>query len=288
MTDAQPNLHRRRLGLELRSLRKAAKLSLAEAAERLDLPGAPSLSRIENGKQRVAPTSVLAFFEVYGLTDEDRRRSVRELAKLANTGRRSNLLNDYRSAIRERFVDYLQLEELALRSETFASVIPGLLQTEAYARAIVEGGRAWHHQREIDNFVQLRLARQKVLAREQPLHLWCVLDEAALMRRVGGTATMKAQLEHLLAMSEEYKHVDVQVLPFAQGAHAGTDGAFHMLHFTAGPPVAVVEPMTTSLYLEEDSHLARYEGGFDHLRSESLDVRASRDYIRNVIKENYS
>ncbi|MFF0723379.1 helix-turn-helix domain-containing protein [Streptomyces sp. NPDC004134] len=287
MTDAQPNLHRRRLGLELRSLRKATGLSLADAASRLDLPGAPSLSRIENGKQRVAPTSVLAFFDVYGLTDDDRRRQVRELAKIANSGKRSNLLDEYRSAIRDRFVDYVQLEEMAVKSETFVNIVPGLLQTEAYATAIVEGSRAWRHQREIANFVQLRMVRQAVLSREEPLHLWCVLDEAALLRRVGGNAVMKAQLEHLLAMCEQ-KNVDVQVLPFDQGAHAGLDGAYHLLHFSAGPPVAVVEPMTTSLYLEEDGHLARYESGFDHLRAEALDVRASRERIHQVLKERYA
>jgi hypothetical protein len=260
---------------------------LADAASQLDLPGAPSLSRIENGKQRVAPTSVLAFFDVYGLTDDDRRRQVRELAKLANSGKRSNLLDEYRSAIRDSFVDYVQLEEMAIRSETFVNIIPGLLQTEAYATAVVEGGGAWQHRREIDNFVQLRMVRQRVLSREEPLHLWSVLDEAALMRRVGGDAVMKAQLEHLLEMSE-HKHVDVQVLPFDQDAHAGIDGAFHLLHFSAGPPVAVVEPMTTSLYLEEDSHLARYESAFDHLRAEALDVRASREFIGKVLKEHYA
>ncbi|WBB63543.1 helix-turn-helix transcriptional regulator [Streptomyces sp. WMMC500] len=287
MTDAQPNLHRRRLGLELRSLRKATGLSLADAASQLDLPGAPSLSRIENGKQRVAPTSVLAFFDVYGLTDDDRRRQVRELAKLANSGKRSNLLDEYRSAILDPFVDYVQLEEMAVKSETFVNIVPGLLQTEAYATAIVEGSRFWRHQREVRNFVQLRMVRQAVLSREKPLHLWCVLDEAALMRRVGGDAVMKDQLEHLLTVSER-EHVDVQVLPFDQGAHAGVDGAFHLLHFSAGPPVAVVEPMTTALYLEEDGHLARYESGFDHLRAEALDVRASRKYIGKVLKERYA
>lgn len=288
MTDAEPNLHRRRLGLQLRTLRKTAGLSLAEAATKLDLPGAPSLSRIENGKQRVAPTAVLAFFNVYEVAEDDRRTHIRELAKLANSGKRSNLFNEYRSAIPDPFADYILLEELAVKCESFASIVPGLLQTEAYATAIVEGSRAWQHQREINNFVALRMARQAALNREKPLHLWCVLDEAALMRRVGGDAVMKAQLEHLINLSEEHKHVDVQVLTFDQGAHAGVDGPFYLLHFAAGPPVAAVEPMTTSLYLEEDGHLARYESGFDHLRTEALDVRASRDHIAKVLKERYA
>lgn len=288
MTDAQPNLHRRRLGLELRALRKAAGLSLAEAANQLDLPGAPSLSRIENGKQRVPPTSVFGYFEIYGLHDEPRRRHIRELAKLANSGKRSNLLNEYRSAIPDPFANYLELEDLATKSEAFASIVPGLLQTEAYATAIVEGSRSWSHQREINNFVALRMARQRALVRQEPLHLWCVLDEAALVRRVGGSAIMKAQLEHMIDMSDEHKHIDVQVLPFDRGAHAGTDGTFQLLHFPAGPPVVVVEQVTTSLYLEEDVHLARYESGFNHIRTEALSVRESRTYIHKIIKERYS
>lgn len=234
------------------------------------------------------PTSVYGYFEVYGLDDEKRRQHIRHLAKLAASGKRSNLFNEYRSAITNPFAEYLELEELATKVETFASVVPGLLQTKAYAHAIVEGSRLWHAQREIANFVELRLARQKALTKPEPLHLWCILEETALVRRVGGNAVMKEQLQHLLDMTEEHEHVDVQVMLFDHGAHAGTDGAFHLLHFPAGPPVAVVEPMTTSFYLEEDGHLARYETGFNHLRTEALNVRASRDYIHKVIKERYT
>ncbi|WP_077060417.1 helix-turn-helix transcriptional regulator [Streptomyces sp. MP131-18] len=288
MTDAQPNLHRRRLGLQLRSLRKATGMSLDEAAEKLDLPGKPSLSRIENGKQRVQPTAIFGFFEVYELEDEGRRQYIRQLAKLAASGKRSNLINEYRHAIPDPFAEYLDLEELATKSETFAFLIPGLLQTEAYAHAVVESSRGWQHQREIASFVELRMARQKVLRRQEPLHLWCILEEAALMRRVGGNALMKEQLQHLLNVTEELGHVHVQVLLFDHGAHTGMDGSFHLLHFPAGPPVAVVEPMTTSLYLEEDKHLARYETGFNHLRGEALPAKAARDYINRVIKERYT
>ncbi len=288
MTDAQPNLHRRRLGLELRSLRKAARMSLAEAADRLSLSGAPALSKIENGKQRVPPIALAGFFEVYGLRDKDRVDKLRRLASLANSGRRTNLLDQYRQSIRDPFAEYLHLEELASKSDTFAWVIPGLLQTEDYARAVVERSRKWQTDREIDSFVELRMVRQKALSRENPLHLWCVLDESALQREVGGKHVMKAQLERLLDVTVQNKNVAVQVLPFAYGAHAGVDGPFHLLHFPAGPPVAVVEPMTTSLYLEEDSDIGRYETAFNHLRTEALDAEASQRYIHDLIKDRYS
>lgn len=288
MTDAQPNLHRRRLGLELRSLRKAAGMSLAEAADRLSLSGAPALSKIENGKQRVPPIALAGFFEVYGLQDKDRVDKLRRLASLANSGRRTNLLDQYRQSIRDPFAEYLHLEELASKSDTFAWVVPGLLQTKDYARAVVERSRKWQTDREIDNFVELRMVRQEALSRENPLHLWCVLDESALQREVGGKHVMKAQLERLLDVTAQNKNVAIQVLPFAYGAHAGVDGPFHLLHFPAGPPVAVVEPMTTSLYLEEDSDIGRYETAFNHLRTEALDAEASQRYIHDLIKDRYT
>ncbi|MEV6587605.1 helix-turn-helix domain-containing protein [Streptomyces acidicola] len=288
MTDAQPNLHRRRLGLELRSLRKAAGMSLAEAADRLSLSGAPALSKIENGKQRVPPIALAGFFEVYGFQNKKRIDNLRRLASLANTGRRANLFDQYRQSIRDPFAEYLHLEELANKSETFTWVIPGLLQTQDYARAVVERSRKWQTNRDISNFVELRLARQEALSRENPLQLWCVLDESAFQREVGGKQVMKAQLERLLEVTAEHRNVVIQVLAFAHGAHAGIDGPFHLLHFPAGPPVVVVEPMTTALYLEEDSDAGRYEMAFNHLRTEALDVEASQRYIHELIKDRYT
>lgn len=176
---------------------------------------------------------------------------------------------------------------MASKSEVWTQVIPGLLQTGDYARALIERSRQWQHGRQIQNFVDLRIARQASLRRDSPMQLWCVLDEAALQRRVGGGQVMKDQLTHLLEVTEDLTHVAVQILTFEQGAHAGVDGPFSLLHFPAGPPVAVVEPMTTSLYLEEDSDIGRYETAFNHIRSEALDVAASRKYIRKLIKDCY-
>ena len=152
----------------------------------------------------------------------------------------------------------------------------------------MERSRKWQTDREIDSFVELRMVRQGALSRENPLHLWCVLDEAALQCEVGGKHVMKAQLERLLDVTAQNKNVAIQILPFAYGAHAGVDGPFHLLHFPAGPPVAVVEPMTTSLYLEEDSDIGRYETAFNHLRTEALDAEASQRYIHDLIKDRYS
>ena len=288
MTDAQPNLHRRRLGLELRELRRSAGFNLTEAAERLGLSGAPALSRIENGKQRVPPVSIAGFLETYGVTEQRQAAQLRSLATLASSSKRSSLLAQYRDSVRDPFAEFVHLEELAQRADTFTYLVCGLLQTEEYAQAVVSGSRKWSTQHDVARFVELRMARQRVLRRADALSLWCVLDEGALRRAVGGPKVMSRQLKYLLSITEDLPHVTLQVLPFAKGAHAGMDGAFTLLHFDAGPPVAVVEPMTTSLYLEEDGDVGRYETGFNHLRAEALDADQSRSFIHDLIKDEYT
>ena len=276
MVDAQPNLHRRRLGMALRSLRKEAGLNLGDAAEKLNLSGSPALSKIENGKQRVQPISVPGFLEAYECTDTARGAEIRALATLAASPKRTSLLTRYRDTVRDNpFAAYVHLEELARRAEVFHLIVPGLLQTEEYAHAMVSDSRKWSAQREIRNFVELRMMRQEALTRSDPLRLWCVIDEAALRRQVGGPQVMRNQLVRLVEAAEELSHVTLQVLPFAKGSHAGVDGAFTLLHFDAGPPVAVVEPMTTALYLEEEGDIGRYETSFDHLQADALDPERS-------------
>lgn len=285
MAEARPNVHRRRLGSALRKLRAAAGLSMEEAAEQLGLSGKPTLSKIENGKQRVNGLGLTAFFSVYGVSEETTRAKIRTLAALAASGKRTNLLDEYREAISDEFEEYLNLEGLAARGECYLNVVPGLLQTEEYAMAMVEKGQGWRSRHEITTFVKLRMARQAALTRKDPIQLCCILDEAALRRQVGGPQVMRDQLQRLLDAGEEYTHVDLHVLPFAHGAHAGIDNPFQVLHFPTGPPVVVVESMTTSLYLEEDRDIERYKATFDHLRTQALDGDASRRFIYELIQD---
>ncbi len=285
MVDAQPNLHRRRLGMALRSLRKEADLNLGDAATRLKLSGSSALSKIENGKQRVPPISIAGFLEAYECTDPVRAAQIRVLATLASSAKRTSLLTRYRESVRDPFAEYVQLEEIARRAETFNLIVPGLLQTEEYAQAVVAGSRKWSTQRDVRKFVELRMVRQTALTRSDPLQLWCVLDEAVLRRQIGGPEVMRQQFARLAEVAETMTHVTIQVLPFGKGSHAGLDGEFTLLHFETGPPVAVVEPMTTSLYLEEDRDIGRYETSFDHLRADALDPEQSLVFIRDLIKD---
>ncbi|BBB01164.1 putative DNA-binding protein [Actinacidiphila reveromycinica] len=286
MAEARPNVHRRRLGSALRSLRTAAGLGMEEAADRLGLAGKPALSKIENGKQRVSGLGLTAFFEIYGVDSDETRTKIKAMASLAAPGKRTNLLDEYKEVIQtDEFEDFLHLEGMASKAESYLTMVPGLLQTREYAASVVERSQQWPSKREMTRFVDLRIARQAVLAREAPLHVSCVLDEAALRRVVGGPEVMRAQLQRLLDVTEEYAHVELQVLPLGVGAHAGMNGSFRLLHFPAGPPVAVVETMTTSLYLEEDGDVGRYESALEFLRAQSLDGPASRRLIHELIKD---
>ncbi|MBT2399713.1 helix-turn-helix transcriptional regulator [Streptomyces sp. ISL-100] len=286
MVDAKPTLMRRRLGLALRTLRQRAGLSLQEASERLGMSGPPVLSKIENGKMRVPGASLDQYFAIYDVP-ESRKTEIRRLASLASSGRRGNLLNQYRDAIDDPFADYLELEELANHADFYASqLIPGLLQTEEYAHAVVSSGTRWRTKREVSTFVELRMRRQAVLRRELPLSLWCVLDEAVLRRRVGGSEVLRAQLHHLLNVQDEVPHVQLQVMPFGLGAHAGVSaGSYTVFRFDSGDPVVVVEPLTTSLYLEEDAHVGQYELAFNLLRARALGTDESCAFIRKTIEE---
>ncbi|MFE7316666.1 helix-turn-helix domain-containing protein [Streptomyces sp. NPDC057555] len=286
MADAKPTLMRRRLGLALRTLRQRSGLSLQEASERLGMSGPPVLSKIENGKMRVQAAALDSYFVAYGVDDDQRKDEVRTLARMASSSRGANLFHQYRGAVRNPFADYLELEELATQADLYASqLVPGLLQTADYAHAVIEGSGKWSTAREVRTFAELRMRRQQVLRRERALAMWCILDEAALRRRMGNAQVMSGQLRHLLDVAEELPGLNIQVLPFSAGAHSGVDGAFTVFRFDAGDPLAVVESLTTSQYLEEDEHVGRYDVTFNHLRARALDIAPSRDFITKLIKE---
>ncbi|MCF3103912.1 helix-turn-helix domain-containing protein [Streptomyces roseoverticillatus] len=288
MADATPTLLRRRLGTILKTMRTRAGLNLADAAKRLDLYGAPSLSKIENGKHR--PPVLEKFFAVYGVEDADRIAETQEIAKLANSSRQHALYTQYRDVIRSPFADFMELEEIAARTDVYgALVIPGLLQTVDYAHAVIEGSSVWKTTREVRAFAELRMKRQGILvhnseAGRPPLALRCVLDEAALRREVGGPGVLRGQLKHLLAVSMQ-PNIELQVLPFAAGAHTGINGAYTVFNFHVGEPVVAVEPLAKSIYLEEDAHVVRYAIAFEHLQAQALDTEMSRDFIRRIAKE---
>ncbi|MGX8906264.1 helix-turn-helix domain-containing protein [Streptomyces netropsis] len=288
MSDVTPTLLRRRLGAIVKTMRVRTGLNLADASRLLGMSG-PTLSKIENGRQR---PELERFFAAYEVTDAARIAETMEIAKLADSARQRSIFAKYKDVIRPQFADFIELEEIATRTDAYAAlVVPGLLQTADYAHAVIDGGSVWSTPRDVRNFVELRMRRQEILAIEPggdvdraPLLLRCVLDEACLRRAMGGAEILRRQLEHLLVMSNK-PNVELQVLPFKAGAHTGMDGGYTVFHFDVGDPVVAVEPLTNSLYLDEDARVQRYTTAFDHLRAQALDPDASRHFIIGIAKE---
>ncbi|GIH72066.1 helix-turn-helix domain-containing protein [Sphaerimonospora thailandensis] len=287
MPEVRATVRRRRLGRELEELRHAQGLTLEQAAELLQRPKT-SLSKIENGKQQLPVRDVPFILDSYQLTDPARREEIMELARKAA---QRNWWQQFKGVVRDPFADYLSLEESATRIFKWSPLlIPGWLQTEFYARRVVAASRMWQTDEEIDKFVQLRLNRKKaVIDRDDPPELWVALSETAVRQRVGGpdTAVMKEQLEYLcdIAADRRYSHVQIVLLPYEAGEHAGLEGSFTLMHFDSGPAIVCLEALTSAQYLEDEDAVKRYTTAAEHLRSAALSPRDTIAALSKMIKE---
>jgi transcriptional regulator with XRE-family HTH domain len=283
MSSAQsPTVRRRRLALELRRLREAARLTCEEVAEQLEC-SASKISRVETGRVSVSPRDVRDMLEIYGIP-EDQRES---LVQLARDSRQKGWWHAYSDTIQPQFATYLGLESAASEIRIYeVSLIPGLLQTEDYARTVISAGMMNSAHEEIERRVELLMARQPALTRSDPPKLWAVLDEAALRRRVGGAGLMRLQLDYLLGVAS-LPNVAVQVIPFGGGAHPAMGRPFVVLVFPerADPDVVYLEDLTSALYLEDVDEVDRYNVFFNHLRATALSFDDSSALITAVLKE---
>jgi hypothetical protein len=167
---------------------------------------------------------------------------------------------------------YVGLEAGAASIRNFEpSVVPGLLQTADYAREIFRNGPIELDPEGVERLVEVRLARQEILARDDRPRLWAVIDEAVIHRIVGSAEVMRGQLGHLADAAQQGK-TTIQVMPYCAGAHAGTIGAFVILDFPepTDPAMVYVETLAGDIYLEERSDVNRYTLAFDRLRAASL------------------
>jgi transcriptional regulator with XRE-family HTH domain len=277
-----PTVRRRRLALELRRLREAAKLTCEEVAEHLEC-SASKISRVETGRVSVSPRDVRDMLEFYGVP-EDQRES---LVQLARDSRQKGWWHAYSDTIQPQFAAYIGLESAASEIRVYeVSLIPSLLQTEDYARAVIGAGMMTGTPDDINRSVQLRMARQPTLTRDDPPKLWAVLDEAALRRRVGGAGLMRLQLEHLLDMAS-LPNVAIQVIPFGGGAHPAMGRPFIVLVFPEriDPDVVYLEDLTRAMYLEDVDEVDRYNMFFNHLRATALSFEESAALIISVLKD---
>ncbi|MFB7393558.1 helix-turn-helix domain-containing protein [Streptomyces sp. NPDC056191] len=276
----------RQLGDELRRLREASGLTTAQAAEALDCTKG-KISRIENGRVAVRLPDLTAMLHAYRVSDEDVRTRLSTLARKANRRRREGWWNQYGSVLADTYRDYIALEAMAGSIRTFqAQLIPGLLQTPDYIRAVTVASQQWQTGDEIEKFVQVRLARQERLTGDSPLELWAVISEAVLLQQVGGGQVMREQLEQLLAAAE-LPNVTIQVLPFSRGAHASMFGPYVVLGFREEGALDVVlaDNPTGSIWLEREAEVSRYQDLFDAARTSALSPMESRAVIQRRAKE---
>ena len=185
------------------------------------------------------------------------------------------------------FRPFAAFEEIATSLRTFEhALIPGLLQTADYARAVL-GTRPNTTLDQLDDMMSARMARQAILERDNPPMMWVVVDEAVLHREVGSAKVMADQLGHLAAMSDR-PNVAVQIVPYSAGAHVGLQGAFVIADFEDSPPVAFLATATEGQTIEDASAVARVALTFDSLRTEALPRRASREMIMKVAEEQWT
>jgi transcriptional regulator with XRE-family HTH domain len=269
------------LGADLRRLRERKGLTLEEAGAQVGISKA-TLSRYEKKEGAVKWPAVDALCRVYGASDQERATLV-ELAKGAKIQGWWRSLAD---PIPESMNLMLTLEDEVVREDHYACMyVPGLLQTRPYAEAVHRASEMRCSEPEIAHMVDIRMKRQELLAREDPPHVWAVIDEAVIRRVVGGPDAMREQLEHLLSLADS-PHITVQILPFASGAHAAAVGSFVVL---GGPTpeldVVYVDIIGGGLFMEKPEELERYKLAFDYLRAQALDIPSSVALINRACRE---
>ena len=276
-----PTVRGRRLRYELRRLREQAGLTRDEVARRLEWSGS-KVSRIETGQSRAQTGDVRDLLDIYGVQGDE----AEALVQLAREARKRGWWTAYNDVFTGTYVG-LEAEASAMRTYQ-PQIIPGLLETEDYARALIRAGLVRADPDEIERRVQARMARQEVLTRPDAPAIWAVLDEPIIRRPVGGPAVMRAQLQHLIDITATpNSKITLQILPLTVGAHPGLSGPFVMLDFPSpeDPPVVYLETATDGLYLEETAETERYTLMFDHLRASALSSNESSDLISRVAGE---
>jgi hypothetical protein len=251
-----PTALRIMLGGHLRRMREAAKISRADAGWQIRASES-KVSRMELGRVGFKERDVSDLLELYGLNDEQERIRLMELARAANN---PGWWSRYGDVMPNWFANYVGLEVAAKLIRTYEVLfVPGLLQTERYARAVVQLGKAYLPPEEIEQRVALRVTRQQILTRANPARLWVVIDEAVLRRPIGGREAMCEQIEHLLKVSQQ-PNVTLQVMPFSSVGYPGAGGAFTIMRFPEGdlPDVVYIEHAASALFLDKLEDLDEY------------------------------
>lgn len=276
-----PTLRARWLGDYLRELREAAKLTLRDAGAYLQRD-ASTVSRFETALYPPRMPDVLALLDLYGVSDERKRDG---LVKLSRDVWQRGWFDSYADDAGQVVIDYAFCEERATQIRSFdPNVVPGSLQTPEYANAVIRAADPTASDTQVERWLELRMKRQEVLSRPDPLRLSVVLDEAVLRRCVGGRSVMRSQLDHLVGVAAR-PSITLRVLPFAVGAHASPEGQFGIFEMSEPyPDVAYMDTRAGGIYVEADE-VGDYTLAFDRLVKDALGPRRSVECIRSAAEE---
>jgi len=270
----------RRLAVLLQQLREEAEVSKEAVSARTGI-NVTTLYRIETAQARPQRRTLMAMLDLYGVDSERRADAL----KLLQEAQKPGMSRPFEAAVSEVYAAYINFETEALSARLFqTSFIPGLLQTERYAWAVLDTAMPKVESSVIEQRLRARVERAKVLARaEGPLELWVVLDEAAIRRVVGGPDVMREQLDRLTVECDK-RNVILQVLPFDSGAHPAMVGSFVVLDFPnpADPELVYVEGIAGDDIVEGHNEIRRFGVMFDQLRAMALSPRDSAALIADV------
>lgn len=270
----------RRLAGTLRRLREARELSREDVESETAINTA-TLYRIETAKVRPQARTLSALLNLYEVEKDERAR----LLKLLRESKQTGWWQTYEDEIPEGYGAFIEFEDEAEAIWNYEALyIPGLLQSEDYARALIHGVLPAATKDQVEQRVDVRMKRQAILERDHPPKLWAIVDEAALHRVVGGADVMRDQLLHLVVVAEQ-PHVTLQVVPFSVGSHPGQSGSFMVLRFDDAPDVVYLDSMAGDMFLEEEGEVRRYTGLYEHLRADAHNQDATRQLLTRVAGE---
>ena len=278
-----PTVRRMLLGAQLRRLRDAKGVSREDAGWAIRASES-KISRMELGRVGYKDRDIADLLTLYGVADADERAALLTLAREAN---KPGWWRPYGDLIPNWLQNYLDLEAAAAVIRTYeVQFVPGLLQTDAYARAVILLGYGGAGTEEIDRRVGLRMARKQLLTRPDPPQLWAVMDEAVLRRPIGGTEVMRAQIEALVEAGS-LSNVRLQVIPFRAGGHAAAGGAFSVLRFPDPdlPDVVYIDHLTSALYLDRREDVDRYAEAVGRLFIEAEPLTRTQEILRGAVHE---
>jgi len=278
-----PTALRMALGAQLRRLREARNLTTGEAAEVIRATHS-KISRLERGRSAPRQRDVADLLTLYGVTEEAERERLLALARQAAA---PGWWQQYSDILPKWFELYIGLEKAASVIRTYeVQFVHGLMQTEEYARAVILIANAHAPAEEIDRRVSIRMKRQRLLTQPDAPQLWAVLDEAALRRPLGGPQVMRAQLEHLLQLTD-LPNVTLQIVPLCAGPHAAGGGPFTILRFPAPdlPDLVYLEQLSSALYLDQPDDIAGYLAVMDRLCVQADTGPSSQDMLRALLKQ---